>query len=246
MENLLLYTVSMTLLVIMPGPDFALILKTSLAAGRRASRAVAFGIAAGLCVHTLAAILGISALIARSVTLFEVLKYVGAAYLLWLGIMALRARPLVSTARDGREAGRLAPCPVRGTQAEAGETGAMPAAGTAVAAPVVGTAATPAVGAGFRHFFWQGLLTNVLNPKAVVIFLTVLPQFIDPHVPVIPQFLLLGGILALLALFWYVFLAAFLDRVGKYFQSPIFRRRLERLTGLFLLSFGIRLALSER
>ena len=84
LENLLLYVPLAAILVILPGPDFALIAKISLLDGRRQGQAAACGVALGIVIHTSAAMLGISAIIAQSVFLFSILKYVGAAYLLWL------------------------------------------------------------------------------------------------------------------------------------------------------------------
>ena len=91
LDNLLLFVPMAAILVMLPGPDFALIAKISLMNGRPQGQAAAVGVALGICVHTTAAMLGISAIIAQSVLWFSVLKYVGAAYLVWLGIQALRA-----------------------------------------------------------------------------------------------------------------------------------------------------------
>ena len=70
LENLLLYIPLAALLVMLPGPDFALIVRTSLTEGRSSGQAAACGVALGIMVHTSAAMLGISAVIAQSVTLF--------------------------------------------------------------------------------------------------------------------------------------------------------------------------------
>ena len=91
LDTLLLFIPLAAILVMLPGPDFALIAKISLMNGRPQGQAAAVGVALGICVHTSAAMLGISAIIAQSVLWFSVLKYVGAAYLVWLGIQALRA-----------------------------------------------------------------------------------------------------------------------------------------------------------
>ena len=97
LENLLLYIPLAALLVMLPGPDFALIVRTSLTEGRSSGQAAACGVALGIMVHTSAAMLGISAVIAQSVTLFTLLRYAGAAYLFWMGIHAcgpgVRSRP---------------------------------------------------------------------------------------------------------------------------------------------------------
>ena len=109
LENVLLYIPAAVLIVLMPGPDFALV------RGRTAGVICSAGVACGLLVHTTLAALGISAVVAHSVTLFSVLKWVGAAYLFWLGIQAIRAsfsgknvKTLISsphTAGDSRKAG---------------------------------------------------------------------------------------------------------------------------------------------
>ncbi len=93
LENLLLYIPLAALLVMLPGPDFALIVRTSLTEGRSSGQAAACGVALGIMVHTSAAMLGISAVIAQSVTLFTLLRYAGAAYLFWMCGPGVRSRP---------------------------------------------------------------------------------------------------------------------------------------------------------
>ena len=95
-----------------------------------------------------------------------------------------------------------------------------------------------------RRSFGQGFLTNVLNPKAIVYFLTFLPQFMQPDAPLAPQFLVLGGILGLLVLLWFVTLANLLQTVRALFLRPRVQLWLYRCTGVFFLCFGLRLALS--
>ena len=80
-----------TLMIITPGPDTALVTKNGLMYGRRASIATAFGVITGVLVWTLAAALGVAAIVHASATAFTVMKLAGAAYLIWLGIQALRA-----------------------------------------------------------------------------------------------------------------------------------------------------------
>ena len=228
LHNLLLFVPMAAILVMLPGPDFALIAKISLMNGRPQGQAAAVGVALGICVHTSAAMLGISAIIAQSVLWFSVLKYVGAAYLVWLGIQALRA---------GQRAGQP------------------------VSAAVVKTAQQPDLRADTRtdatnptqrlslrqwlHFFGQGFLTNALNPKAVLIFLTFLPQFMDPHAPLAPQFLTLGSIMSGLCLFWFVPLAYMLGRIRHIFENSRFQMWMQRCTGLVFIAFGLKLATAQ-
>lgn len=87
---LLAYSAACFVLFITPGPDMSLFLAKTVAGGRRAGLAAMLGAMAGCCVHTLLAALGLSALLAASATAFTALKIVGALYLLWLAVDAVR------------------------------------------------------------------------------------------------------------------------------------------------------------
>jgi len=91
-HDLTLFIVSGLLLNIMPGPDSLLIMARSATQGWRAGVAASLGIGAGTMVHVLAAALGLSALLATSATAFTVVKWIGAAYIVWCGIQMLRAK----------------------------------------------------------------------------------------------------------------------------------------------------------
>lgn len=224
LETLLLFLPMAAILVILPGPDFALIAKISLLNGRPHGQAAACGVALGICVHTTAAMLGISAIIAQSMLWFSILKYAGAAYLIWLGIQALRNNGAVSAA----------------------VVKTAPRDGTPVQEPSANPVAEQRLSARqWWAFFWQGFLTNALNPKAVIIFLTFLPQFTNPHAPLAPQFLELGGIMSALCLLWYVPLAYMLGRVRHVFENSRFQLWLQRFTGFVFIAFGLKLAAAQ-
>lgn len=207
LESLLLYIPLSALLVIMPGPDFALVTRVALSHGRGAGTAAACGVTLGICLHTALAMLGISAAIAHSPLIFSLLEYAGGAFLCWLGLRSLRGAQEAARAvlRCDGESARPAP-------------------------PV-------------RNAFLQGFCTNALNPKAIIYFLTFLPQFMRTDAPLGPQFLILGGIMGLEVLVWYVVLANLLQTVRAVFLRPRVLLWLYRLTGLFFLLFGLRLAL---
>lgn len=107
-HDLGLFIVSGLLLNIMPGPDSLLIMTRSATQGWRAGCAAALGIGAGTLVHVLAAALGLSAILATSATAFTIVKYVGAAYILYMAISLLRSKP-----RDAAVAVAVAPLPYR-------------------------------------------------------------------------------------------------------------------------------------
>lgn len=136
-HDLGLFVISGLLLNITPGPDTAYVVGRSVQFGWRGGAIAALGIACGCLVHVAATAIGLSALLAASSTAFTLIKWIGAAYLCYMGI-----RMLIGA-------------------------GAAPAA-----APVdVGSVA-------LRSVFWQGALTNVLNPKIALFFLAFLPQFV--------------------------------------------------------------------
>jgi threonine/homoserine/homoserine lactone efflux protein len=94
--TLLSYLVAALLLAIAPGPGQLLVLARTVAGGRSVGVATALGLAIGYLVHTVAAALGLSALLARSTVVFAVLQYLGAAYLIWLGVKAFRTENAAS------------------------------------------------------------------------------------------------------------------------------------------------------
>lgn len=90
----LIAVATITLLaVISPGADFAMVTRNSLVLSRRAGIVTAFGIGAGVLVHVTYSLLGVGLIISQSIVLLNVLKFIGALYLLWLGVTMLRAKP---------------------------------------------------------------------------------------------------------------------------------------------------------
>ena len=91
-HDLTLFIISGLLLNIMPGPDSLLIMTRSATQGWRAGVAAAIGIGTGTMVHVLAAAVGLSAILATSATAFMVVKYIGAAYIIYMAIGLLRSK----------------------------------------------------------------------------------------------------------------------------------------------------------
>lgn len=93
--------------------------------------------------------------------------------------------------------------------------------------------------------FLQGVLTNGLNPKALVFFLTFLPQFVTPGAPAGPQTLLLGGIVVALAVIWWLGYVLAMERVSGLLRRRRVRRGVDAATGTTLTAFGVALLLSN-
>ena len=100
MPDIGLFLIASALLTIAPGPDIVYVLTRGIAQGRRAGLAAAFGFATGVIFHTALAALGIAALIRSSEFAFALVRYAGAAYLLYLGIRTLMSNSAVQLGRD--------------------------------------------------------------------------------------------------------------------------------------------------
>ena len=94
--------------------------------------------------------------------------------------------------------------------------------------------------------FLQGFLTNILNPKVAIFYLTFLPQFISPGQPVLRRSLLLASIHIAMGFAWLSGYAWFVDRLGAVLTRPRVKVWLERVTGGVLVALGARLAWERR
>jgi len=190
-------------LIVIPGPDFAVVTKNTLAGGRRRGRWTAVGVSSSNLVQGTAAAFGLSALIVRVQPVFEAIKWAGVAYLAYLGVQALRS------ARRGA-------CPPL-----AGDEGAGPARNAA----------------GWR----QGFISNITNPKVLVFYLAVLPQFLSPGAD-LGWLLVLAWSHAVLGLAYLLVLITGLHSARRLLTRRQVRRVLDATTGAVLLGFGARLA----
>jgi len=208
-QNLALFVVAGLLLNIAPGPDSLLIMSRSATQGWRAGSAAALGIGTGTIIHIFAAALGLSAVLATSSTAFMVVKYLGAAYLLYVGLSLLRAKKMPATDVDS-------------------------------------SLATPAL--SLRRIYFQGFLTNVLNPKVALFFLAFVPQFISPQaLNKTLAFIALGCIFNFNGMLWCHFLAVSSAFASRRIQaSRSVSLWLNRLIGTVFVSFGVKLAITER
>ncbi|WP_234187019.1 LysE family translocator [Shinella sp. NM-101] len=96
------------------------------------------------------------------------------------------------------------------------------------------------------NWFWRGLMTNLLNPKVGVFYVSFLPQFIPQDVPVVMFSMALAAIHALMGLIWFGAITAATRPFTRIFHSSLFKRGVDGVTGSVLIAFGVRLAFEER
>ena len=97
-----------------------------------------------------------------------------------------------------------------------------------------------------RRNFLEGLLTNLLNPKVALFYLTFLPQFLAPGAPVLAQSVLLAGVHIMMGFVWLTVFAAFIGSLGATLARPVVKRRMEAATGAVLVGLGLRFAVVDR
>ena len=194
------------LAVASPGPDFTMVLRQSIVVGRTPAIWTSIGIGIGILVHVAYCLLGLGLVISQSIMLFNLIKLVGACYLLYVGWKSLRAQPTDNT-----------------TEQASGNT---PPPGAAQALRI-------------------GFLTNVLNPKATLFFLSLFSVVISPETPGAVQ-LGYGLYMSLATAVWFCGLSLFLtqSKVRNFFTR--FGHWAERVMGAMLIALGLKLALASR
>lgn len=199
------YVVAAGLLTLTPGLDTALILRTAAVEGPKRAAFAALGINIGCLIWGAAVALGLGALLAASTLAFNILKWVGAAYLVWLGLnLLLKPRDRFEVS-DGAK-----------------------------------------VGGGDLAWMRRGFLTNLLNPKVGVFYVSFLPQFLPTGVQAAPFIFLLAVIHVVLGSCWSATLILATRPIAGVLQRAAVVRWLDRVTGGLFLAFGVRLALERR
>jgi threonine/homoserine/homoserine lactone efflux protein len=189
-------------LVLVPGPDFAVVTKNTLVGGRRRGRWTALGVSNSNLVQGTVAAFGLSALIVKVQPLFEAIKWAGVAYLVYLGAQAIRSA-------------------VRGQYAKISDEAQSAKQGLA----------------GWR----QGFISNITNPKVLVFYLAVLPQFLTQGAG-LGWLLVLAWSHAVISLAYLLVLVTGLHGARRLLMRRAVRRGLDATTGAVLLGFSAKLA----
>jgi RhtB (resistance to homoserine/threonine) family protein len=190
--------------VVSPGPDFLIVSRNSLLYSKRAGLMTTFGIAVGNLWWIGTSVLGISYLIAKTVILFSILKWVGALYLIYLGVSALRSKPRSLSSDSPTEAERR--------------------------------------DMSIEQAFKIGLLTNVLNPKCALFFVSFFSMVITPETPIWLRSMY-GLEIVTIAVLWFSFVATVLSisNVKRVFERCAVW--FDRVTGALLIAIGVKVAL---
>ncbi len=191
------FLLTVSAVVLSPGPDTIIILRYTLSSGPRIGLVTVAGVQTGLVVHTLLAVLGISVLIASSPVLFKTVALAGAVYIAWIGVQGFRDGGMLDISNN------------------------KPAVSTTKA-------------------YRDAILCNVLNPKVILLFLALLPNFVDADRGNVPlQMVIFGLGLIIINTLWQVPLALAAEAVRRWLMNPIVYKMVTRSTGVLLLAIAL-------
>ena len=208
-----LYLATIFVVCAIPGPNMLLMMTHGARHGMRQTTATMAGCLTSLMLMLAVSVAGLGVLLQAWPTMFNALRLLGAAYLIWLGVKAWRA-------------------PV--SEAAAAQVDASPEA-----TGEIGGKRTPSRGALMRN----GFLVGSSNPKAILFSAALLPQFIDASRPTLPQFAILVATTAVMEVSWYVVYAACGTQIGAKLKSSSVAKAFNRLTGGVFVGFGAMMAL---
>jgi len=208
-QSVLAFSIAALILTLTPGNDTVLVMRNTMSGHRSAGFATMFGICCGTIVHGLFASLGISVILMKSATSFQIVKFIGAGYLIFLGAQSFYSAWKIK--KENKIETDL---------------------------PKLSKKAAPS------KYFVQGLMTNVLNPKVALFYLSFIPQFIHEGDPLFkPLFLacvhIVMGICQLSAVILMI------TKLRKFLTSPNVKAGMEAVCGAMLTGFGIKLSLQE-
>lgn len=200
-----LITVSLVaiFMAISPGADFVMVTRNSVFYGRLAGLYSALGVSLAIWVHVAYSIAGLAIIISNSIFLFSIIKYLGAAYLLYIGwkTFSAPAKTEILAAMNNQHLSKLSS-------------------------------------------FKIGFITNVLNPKTTIFFLSIFTQVVDSQTPLLIQ-VLYGAIISLAHLLWFSSVSIFLSQPALLKKFQTYKKPIEKVLGCVLMGFGLKVAMSD-
>jgi len=201
-ENYTGFIVIGFMLNILPGTNTIYILTRSISDGRGAGVLSVMGIETGCVIHIICAAFSLSYILQSSVTIFLLIKYLGAGYLIYLGIKTFTEKSYTLKAKHRN---------------------LMPSK--------------------LSYIYFQGILTNLLNPKVSLFFLSLLPQFIaSDNIYGPTPFILLGLTFMATGMMWYIFLSYMASIIAYRIDRKKFSRFIKVTSGTVLIGLGLKIA----
>ncbi|CAG37023.1 LysE family translocator [Desulfotalea psychrophila] len=200
LPELISVSVIAVLMAISPGADFVMVTRNSVFYSRSAGIFSALGVSFAIWIHVAYSIAGLALIISKSIVLFSVIKYLGAAYLIYIGWKTLRSKSLID----------------------------------------IDESSTVNVLSQWSAFK-VGFVTNALNPKTTIFFLSIFTQVVNPQTPLWMQ-LIYGLIISLSHLVWFSVVAIFLSQPALLQLFKKSKKNIERVVGGVLIGFGLKVA----
>ncbi len=190
-------------MAISPGSDFVMVTRNSIFYGRKSGLYSALGISAAIWIHVAYSIAGLAVIISNSIVLFSILKYLGAAYLIYIGWKTFTSKSMVSIEENEQ------------TQYISD-----------------------------FEAFKTGFISNVLNPKTTIFFLSIFTQLVTLDTPIWVQ-LVYGLIISIAHLIWFIMVTYMFTHpvlLNKFYKS---KKTIERIIGTVLIGFGLKVAVAN-
>lgn len=188
------------LMAISPGADFIMITRNSIFFSRSAGVFSALGVSFAIWIHVAYSIAGLAIIISKSIVLFSIIKYLGAAYLIFIGWKTFNSKSLIDIDEPS----------------EVNDLSNWAA-------------------------FKIGLITNALNPKTTIFFLSIFTQIVNPETPMWMQ-LIYGLVISFSHLVWFSLVAIFLSQPSLLQLFRNYKKAIEKIVGVVLIGFGLKVA----
>lgn len=193
------------LALISPGPDFIMVVKNAVTSSRKAGIYTSLGLGIGAGVHILYSSLGLAILISQSIILFNIIKFLGAAYLIYIGIKSLLAKSSPVDISENAEKTEMTPL----------------------------------------QALQSGFLTNILNPKATLFFLSLFTLVITPETPV-SVVVFVSIMMIINTSLWFILVTLFFTQKKVHNTFKKFAQFFNKVFGGLLVALGVKVALSGK
>lgn len=203
LSQLLSVSVIAIFMAISPGADFVMTTRNSIFYGRSAGVYSALGISAAIWVHVAYCIAGLAIIISSSIVLFSIIKYLGAAYLIYIGWKTFNSNTILDTNNS-----------------------------------------TNKQNISNLNAFKIGFISNALNPKTTIFFLSIFTQVVGVNTPILIQ-LIYGLIICLAHFIWFGSVAMFLSHPVLLKKFDTYKSKIEKVVGAILIAFGLKIAISS-